>query len=96
MEIKRGIAVSAGVAIGPALVLDNEGVRIPSRFIDKRERKGEVDRLRHSATAEDNSFDVDIEPNARARVVVKTAGTIRYICKYHPSMQGQLVVQADP
>ena len=29
MEIKRGIPVSPGVAIGPALVLDTEGFRIP-------------------------------------------------------------------
>ena len=33
MEIKRGIAVSPGVAIGPALVLDTEGFRIPQRTI---------------------------------------------------------------
>jgi phosphotransferase system enzyme I (PtsI) len=45
MEIKRGIAVSPGVAIGPALVLDTEGIRIPERFIDRVERQAEVDRL---------------------------------------------------
>ncbi|HEY3789296.1 MAG TPA: phosphoenolpyruvate--protein phosphotransferase, partial [Urbifossiella sp.] len=33
MEIRRGIAVSPGVAIGPALVLDTEGVRIPHRTV---------------------------------------------------------------
>jgi phosphotransferase system enzyme I (PtsI) len=32
MEIKRGTAVSPGVAIGPALVLDTEWFRIPNRF----------------------------------------------------------------
>ena len=36
MEIKRGIAVSPGVAIGPALVLDTEWFRIPQRFIARR------------------------------------------------------------
>src|SRR4051794_37168675 len=46
MEIKRGIAVSPGVAIGPALVLDTEGVRIPVRFIDRPQRQAEVERLR--------------------------------------------------
>ena len=34
MEIKRGIPVSAGVAIGPALVLDTEFYRIPQRTVD--------------------------------------------------------------
>jgi phosphoenolpyruvate-protein phosphotransferase (PTS system enzyme I) len=33
MDVKRGIAVCPGVAIGPALVLDTEGVRIPRTTI---------------------------------------------------------------
>ena len=33
MEIRRGIAVSPGVAIGSALVLGSEGFRIPQRFV---------------------------------------------------------------
>jgi phosphotransferase system enzyme I (PtsI) len=51
MEIKRGIPVSAGVAIGPALVLDTEGVRIPQRFIDETYVKSELARLRKALTA---------------------------------------------
>jgi phosphotransferase system enzyme I (PtsI) len=47
MEIKRGIAVSPGVAIGPALVLDTEWFRIPQRFIDG-DRAAEINRLRHA------------------------------------------------
>ena len=50
MEIKRGIPVSPGVVIGPALVLDTEGFRIPTRFVDKKEREAEVKRL-HVALA---------------------------------------------
>ena len=46
MEIKRGIAVSPGVAIGPALVLDAEGAHIPRRRIDPSRHDAEVDRLR--------------------------------------------------
>ncbi len=45
MEIKRGIAVSPGVAIGPALVVDTEGYRIPKRFIDREGRDAEIARL---------------------------------------------------
>src|SRR5687768_13236935 len=51
MEIKRGIPVSPGVAIGPALVLDTEGFRIPQRFVDKKQRKEEVARLREALKA---------------------------------------------
>ncbi|MFO0964994.1 MAG: phosphoenolpyruvate--protein phosphotransferase [Gemmataceae bacterium] len=46
MEIKRGIPVSPGVAIGPALVLDTEGYRIPQRFVEKKKRRDEVARLK--------------------------------------------------
>jgi len=50
MEIKRGIPVSPGVAIGPALVLDTEGFRIPRRFIDQTFVESELARL-HKALA---------------------------------------------
>src|SRR5260370_14048792 len=48
MEINRGIAVSPGVAIGPALVLDTEGFRIPQRFVAPAEVAAEVGRLRQA------------------------------------------------
>jgi phosphotransferase system enzyme I (PtsI) len=48
MEIKRGVAVSPGVAIGPALVVDTEGFRIPHRFVEKKQRQAEVARLRQA------------------------------------------------
>ncbi len=50
MDIKHGIAVSPGVAIGPAFVLDTEGVRIPHREIDPAQVPAELDRL-HLALA---------------------------------------------
>ncbi len=50
MEIKRGIPVSPGVAIGPALVLDTELFRIPKRSIRENGIKEEVTRL-HEALA---------------------------------------------
>jgi phosphotransferase system enzyme I (PtsI) len=48
METKRGIAVSPGVAIGPALVLDTEWFRIPQRSVDPAEAGAEVERLRRA------------------------------------------------
>ena len=50
MEIKRGIAVSPGVAIGPAMVRDTEWFRIPQRFVDGDSLDDEVERL-HRALA---------------------------------------------
>jgi phosphoenolpyruvate-protein phosphotransferase (PTS system enzyme I) len=45
MERLQGIAVSPGVAIGEALVLDNEGFRIPRRFVQRDAVDEEVARL---------------------------------------------------
>jgi len=41
----QGIAVSPGVAIGEALVIDNEGFRIPRRFLARDAVDGEIERL---------------------------------------------------
>ena len=46
MEIKRGIPVSPGIAIGPALVLDTELYRIPQQFIERGSYPDEITRLR--------------------------------------------------
>jgi phosphotransferase system enzyme I (PtsI) len=51
MEIKRGIAVSPGVVIGPALVLDTEWYRIPQRFVDGDGLADELRRLREALAA---------------------------------------------
>jgi phosphotransferase system enzyme I (PtsI) len=45
MELRRGIPVSAGVAIGPAMVLDTESYRIPQRFIAPGSYPEELSRL---------------------------------------------------
>jgi plastocyanin len=50
------------------------------------------DILLHSVTAPDKSFDVDVAPGKQVRIVMKTAGMVRYFCKYHPGMQGELTV----
>ena len=46
MKVRRGIAVSPGVAIGPALVLDTEGVRIPHRTVPAEQIPDEIASLR--------------------------------------------------
>ncbi|MFO0804610.1 MAG: phosphoenolpyruvate--protein phosphotransferase [Gemmataceae bacterium] len=46
MKVRRGIAVSPGVAIGPALVLDTEGVRIPHRTVPAEQVPDEIASLR--------------------------------------------------
>lgn len=46
----------------------------------------------HTATARAGSFDVEVAPGAKARVVVD-AGTIEVYCRFHPTMQATLVVK---
>ena len=48
MERLQGIAVSPGVAIGEALVMDNEGFRIPRRFLPRDAVEDELERLDQS------------------------------------------------
>jgi phosphotransferase system enzyme I (PtsI) len=48
MEIRRGIPVSPGVAIGPAFVLEAEDIVIPRRFIRPEEVASEVERFRRA------------------------------------------------
>ncbi|MFN5529557.1 MAG: phosphoenolpyruvate-utilizing N-terminal domain-containing protein, partial [Planctomycetaceae bacterium] len=45
METRQGIAVSPGVAIGPAVVLGAEGFRIPQRLVAVDIVDSEVQRL---------------------------------------------------
>jgi plastocyanin len=45
----------------------------------------------HSATTPD--FDVVVKPGASGRVLLLKPGVINYICRYHPGMKGQIVVQ---
>ena len=48
MDIRRGIAVCPGIAIGPALVMDTEGVRIPVTVVHHDQVAGEVLRLKQA------------------------------------------------
>src|SRR6056297_773670 len=51
MRILQGIAVSSGVAIGEALVLDEEGFRIPHRFVERNATEQELARWHQAQEA---------------------------------------------
>jgi phosphoenolpyruvate-protein phosphotransferase (PTS system enzyme I) len=51
MERLQGIAVSPGVAIGEVMVMDNEGFRIPRRFLPRDAVEEELERLEHAIVA---------------------------------------------
>jgi plastocyanin len=51
------------------------------------------DMFQHTATAKDKSFDLDLKPGASGTVVVRKAGAISVICRYHPGMRAMLKVK---
>jgi len=81
MEIKRGIAVSPGIAIGEVFLLEAEGVRIPEHFIAEHQIEQEVARLE---TAMQHALD---ELEALSAQVSERAGfQIGAIFSAHASM----------
>ena len=56
MQKLQGIAVSPGVAIGEALVMDTEGFRIPRRFVSRDAVDDELERLDKAILAAGNEI----------------------------------------
>lgn len=91
------VAAAASAAAAPrvhTVVIDDmsfaaapAGVRVGDtvRWVNK-------DIFRHTATARDKSFEVDLPPKATAETVVKKAGTVQVYCRFHPGMKLALVV----
>jgi phosphotransferase system enzyme I (PtsI) len=74
MEIRRGIGVSAGYAIGEALVLDREEFRISRRTISTSEVESEIARLAKAITVAVAEVRADIA--SMSRRVRDEAGSI--------------------
>ncbi len=100
------LALAAAISLGGALaatgvaaadytiVIDKmafgpvpEGLRVGDTLIWRND-----DIFRHTATARDDSFDVDLPAASEARMVLDTAGSVAFFCKLHPGMAGTLVV----
>ena len=50
------------------------------------------DMFRHTATAKDGSFNVDLPAGAKGKTVLRRPGAFAFSCKYHPGMKGVLKV----
>lgn len=50
------------------------------------------DLFRHTATATDRSFDIDLMPSKSGKLVLKHPGIVRFNCTYHPGMKGQMTI----
>ena len=78
MEVRRGIAVSPGVAIGPAFVLEAEDIRIPRRFIRPEEMEAEVERFGRAVESAEQEI-----RNFRDRLSEEIGGEISGIFEAH-------------
>jgi plastocyanin len=50
------------------------------------------DMFKHTATARDKSFSVDLPPGTSGKTMIRRSGTIAFYCIYHPGMKGTLNV----
>jgi phosphotransferase system enzyme I (PtsI) len=91
MQKLQGIAVSPGVAVGEALVMDNEGFRIPRRFVARDAVEHELERLAAAITA----AGAEIERNREA-VSRELGGQYAAVFSAHlqmlrdPALRGEL------
>jgi phosphoenolpyruvate-protein phosphotransferase (PTS system enzyme I) len=85
MEIRRGIGVSAGYAIGEALVFDREEYRINRRTISSREVDGEIERFRKAVQAA--AAEIRSQLAAMSKKVRDVAGSI---------LEAQVTLLQDP
>ncbi|WP_341487186.1 amicyanin [Pararhizobium sp. A13] len=51
------------------------------------------DIFRHTATARDKSFDVDLPPKSEKRMTARHSGAVNFYCRFHPAMVGVLDVR---
>jgi plastocyanin len=50
------------------------------------------DMFRHTATAKNGAFNVDLAPGAKGKTIIQKSGALAFVCKYHPGMRGVLKV----
>ena len=51
------------------------------------------DLFRHTVTASNNSFNLDLMPGASGSLHINSAGHAAIYCKYHPGMRGTMVAK---
>jgi plastocyanin len=51
------------------------------------------DIFRHTVTASNNSFNLDLMPGAKGSLHINSAGHAAFYCKYHPGMRGTMVAK---
>ena len=92
--VALGLAVPAAVAADYVVVIDKMNFGpLPAELHPGDTITWQNDDIfRHSATARDASFDVDLPSKSSVKMVVGAAGDVEFFCKFHPGMKGTLVI----
>lgn len=51
------------------------------------------DLFRHTVTASNNSFDLDLVPGSKSSLRINSKGHASFYCKYHPGMRGTMIAK---
>jgi len=101
-RLARAVAASV-LVLGPALAV-GDVTRVVMKSVDYAPKQARVhvgdavewqnqDIVAHTASAKDKSWEVNVLPGRTGRVVMNVPGTFDYICRYHPNMTGEIVVE---
>jgi plastocyanin len=97
-----GLAAAGALVSGPAAAASHEVVIEGMAFVPAqlKVKQGDMvvwvnkDMFAHTASAQDRSFDTgEMAPGDRKAFVAAKRGTVPYVCTFHPSMKGMLIVQ---
>lgn len=105
-SVRLGLALAAAVLVLPPASVTAAAPRAHTVVIDEMKfgplpagiRSGDTiiwvnrDMFKHTATARDKSFNLDLPPGTSRKTIIKRAGTIPFYCIYHPGMNGALKV----
>ena len=105
-SVRLRLALAAAVLVLPPASVTAAAPRAHTVVLDKMKfgplpagiRSGDTiiwvnrDMFKHTATARDKSFNVDLPPRTSGKTIIKRPGTIAFYCIYHPGMKGVLQV----
>jgi plastocyanin len=100
LSVAAALVIGTSLAAGAAMATDYTIVLDKMKFgpVPAELHPGDTiiwqnnDIFRHSATARDKSFDVDLPSKTEVKMTVGAAGSVDFFCKFHPGMKGTLVI----
>jgi plastocyanin len=102
----RRLALCAAAALLPVAVPAPAAAETHVVVIDKMKfapvpplKRGDVvefvnrDLFRHTVTATNGKFDLDLMPGKSGKLQMNSAGTAAFYCKFHPGMRGTMTAK---